>query len=117
MSIRRYLLLSLGFLIFLAPAVYFNKLNTTNRLQLPGHFFLFSNILLLTYHFLEKEARNTATNYLFSLFQIEENVNVTVESMITRSNELIMQSNEPIAFKDDLKPNMLPKSSCINAPR
>ena len=116
MSIKRYLLLSLGFLIFLAPAVYFNKPNTTNRLQLPGHFFLFSHSLLLTYRFLEEEARNTAKRYLFNLFHIEENVNVTIESIITRSNELISQSQVSTVVKNGSSSIILPMSPCINIP-
>jgi hypothetical protein len=60
LSIRRYVIVSLGIFVLVAPVIYFNKPNNTDRLQLPGHLFLFSHCLMLVYRLLEPDARQAA---------------------------------------------------------
>ena len=112
-SIRRYLLGSLGFLTVIIVAVVINKGNNTHRLVTPGRLFLISYNMLLAFHLSEKDAMLAAKRYLFNLFNIEAYVNGR-EIIATSTNNVPQPSLNSINNMEVIPAQMLPLSTFIN---
>ena len=71
-SLKRYLIGSLGFAILVAVTVIMTQKNVSRRLTIDSVFRILTLNLLLAYHLTETETRKAALKYLLALFNIDE---------------------------------------------
>jgi hypothetical protein len=97
-SLKRYLIGSLGFIIILTSSVFFSEPDDRKRLKITNLFSLFAFDLLLVYHLGEKDAKHAAKRYLFNVFHIteEENHNERrlVSSTINQLHQQVQHSSQ-----------------------
>jgi hypothetical protein len=85
-SLKRYLIGSLGFIIILTSSVFFSEPDDRKRLQITNLFSLFAFDVLLAYHLSEKEAKYAAKRFLFNFFNIQEETHQDARFITLPSN-------------------------------